>query len=98
MGGTGRSIQPGTKGADSQGGKIVYNHNHTKPMAQEKVKCPDCDGHCCPVDGCCEQRGECPEHDEKKPPYPWQSWREWHEFQEEKKKYNVGEGISNGIK
>lgn len=58
-------------------------------MAQEKVKCEECDGHCCPIDGCCEQAGACPEHNEMKPPYPWQSWWEKWDWEHEKKKLNL---------
>jgi hypothetical protein len=34
-------------------------------METKEVKClnGECDGNCCNVVGCCEERGRCPEHD-----------------------------------
>jgi hypothetical protein len=34
-------------------------------METKDVKCPngECDGNCCNVVGCCEERGKCPDHD-----------------------------------
>jgi hypothetical protein len=34
-------------------------------METKDIKCPngECDGNCCKVPGCCEQKGSCPEHD-----------------------------------